>query len=62
MAGGYEIDVVTPLGLQFQHDRRQVFWFDLVASVSLADVVVLAKLALKIAPTEENGAGPTPAT
>jgi len=62
MARRHEIDVVAPLGLKLEHYGCQLFWLDLIATVSLADIVILAELALKVAPGEENSAGPTPAT
>lgn len=58
MAGGDEIDVVTPLFLQMHHDAGQVPGGDLLALAAVADLPVLAKDAEQVAVREENGARP----
>ncbi len=49
MAGGYEVDVVAAVALQFEHHGCQAFGFNQFARVVLADVVVLAVLAAQVA-------------
>ena len=61
MAGRDEVDIVTATALQVEHHGRQIFGFDFVPGVGLADVVVLAKLALQVAADEENRPGAAPA-
>jgi hypothetical protein len=46
--------------LQLKHNHSQVFRFNLVTRISLADIVVLAKPALEIASSKENSARTAP--
>ena len=51
---------MTPLCLEREHHRGQFLRFDFLPVAQLADVVVLAELAVEVAPGEEDGAGATP--
>ena len=60
MLGSDQVDVVAPPALQVEHDPRQIFRPDFHAGVGLADVVVLAEDAAKIAAGEKDGAAAVP--
>jgi hypothetical protein len=62
MAGRDKVDIVATLVLQFEHNNRQFFRLDLLTDVCLADIMVLAELAVKVAASEKDGAGPAPAS
>lgn|GEM_PF-4798697 len=62
MAGGDQIDVVAPHGLQFEHGGGQCAGIGLQGQgIALADAIILAKTTTEIAASKKDGAGPTPA-
>jgi hypothetical protein len=61
MTGRHKIYIMTTSFLEFEHETSQIFWCDFVPIISLADIVVLAVLAAKVAACEKNRSG-TPVT
>jgi hypothetical protein len=48
--------------LQFEHNGSQIFWFDFIADIGLADVMVLAVLAAQVTACEKDRPRTAPAT